>query len=117
MQSATTRSSEQGTVNAGDSTDRSAATAAAKRAPINDEVEDDSSESSSEDDPEIAAMKEEMMRYVSRGPPAKPVFGGGPKPKQRSSPIKKKSGADPATQSSDAIVRPTPNTTQGRGTG
>jgi len=56
------------------------------------------------------------MRYVSRGPPAKPVFGGGPRPKQRPSPVKK-SGADPAAQSSDAIVRPTPSATQGRGTG
>jgi len=88
MQSATTKSSEQGTVNAGDGTDRSTATAA-KRAPINAADEDDSSSSESEDDPEIAAMKEEMMRYVSRGPPAKPVFGGGPKPRKPSSPKKK----------------------------
>jgi len=113
MQSATTKSSEQVTVNAGDGADRSAATAA-KRAPINDEDEDDSSESSSEDDPEIAAMKEEMMRYVSRGPPAKPVFGGGPRPKQRPSPIKK-SGAGPAAQSSEGIA--TPNSARSRGTG
>ncbi|KAI9509020.1 hypothetical protein F5148DRAFT_1283358 [Russula earlei] len=42
-----------------------------------DPNEDSSGLSSSDgDDPEIDAMREEMMRYMPRGPPSRPAHGG-----------------------------------------